>query len=864
MFTIPPRLLDTLRDRRICVLVVAGALLSAGVAQSQPTQVGTPSQSGHVFGLRGYLAGSMSVVQWHTGPEAGSVSFRLERVRGGRSVPVHQEWIAPPTLAPTPTTYRVLERRAAPGTRARYVLVERSIFGGVRVHGPFRVHFDRELPAEPPFTPPVQVFETLGVEPPPGPHTEDVVPDPTFSTTVAKAFVPESGLYRVTSLELATALGQTVSRIETYIDRGTLRVRSQGSEVAWMSSAGGTEILFFAAGFDSFYTTENVYWIELGETGQQIPIGSAPAATASVGGVFQSAARAEEDQVPAISVTKFEGVDFWYWTGLRAEDPVIGRLGFPLHSPDVATGGGTASLKVRLAGATKGSGHNNHHAVIYVNGTHVGDMLWIGLLSTEQTVSFDASLLTTDNIIEVEAVLDGTIGSAFFVDWFELDYPRYYRPADGALLLRADTNPTVTVEDLPGADIVVLNLGIQAVPVLYSDALIEPQGGGQYRASFAPDDLDALHIVTTLSAVRQTSRVVADAVRSNPTVFLDGADYVVIAPESLVGPAGRLAELRQADGFVSYVLTLEDLYDSFSHGIADPWAVQDFLIFADSNWSLVPRYVVFAGTGTYDPKDYLGFGDNLFSTVFAATPYGMAAADNLLADIDGDRKLDVPIGRIPVRTAEEFDLYIDKVAAFEAASGAWLNEAMMLADNPDTAGDFTTQSETAAGHLPAEMDVARVYLEYDDVDTARTAMFAGFDGGKRVINYFGHGGVELLASEELLTTADGPVLQDTGMPAVVSALTCVAGRFEYPGIDSVSEALVKVTNGGAVTLWAPTSPSLSGAALGLSTDYFDRLFVPGNRVGDAVVGAIDAAGPTTIQFLLETYTLMGDPAVRVQ
>ncbi len=864
MTDLDPRIHHLRRPQHFIFLTLAllAALATAAGAQSPTPEAG---QTGHLYAVEGWIADAGAVVEWRTGPEAGSVSFRLERVRGRDSVPVHREWLAPSSLRPAPTTYRVLDRAATIGGRGRYVLVERSIYGGeMRVHGPFDLRFERPLAGDPEFTPPVQVFES-SPEAPLDDTTEDVIPDDTVSTTVAKVRVSQSGLYRLPAADLAAALGQSVRRIETQIERGTLGVRNRGQEVAWTSSADGSAILFFAEAFDSFYTVENVYWIELGAATPRIDTAPAVAPQPAPGGFFESEARSEEDAIAAISVTKFEGVDFWYWDGVRAESDVDNVKTFPLRSPDVASAGGSAALTVRLAGATKGSGYNNHHAVISVNGTEIGDIYFIGLLTTEQTLTFDAALLAEDNIVQVEGVLDnGAIGSAFFVDWFELDYPRFYRAEGGSLLLRGEANAVVTVDNLPGTDVVVLDLGTPSTPVRLTDLLVEPDGLGQTRVSFSPADGSTPHLVATESTALAVDAVEADSVRSNPTVFLSGGDYVIITPEALIEPAGRLAELREQDGLVPYLLTLEDLYDSFSGGVVDPWAVRSFLSFAHANWSTVPRYVVLVGTGTYDPKDYLGVGDNLMPTVFAATPYGMAAADNLMADIDGDRIVDFAIGRIPVRTVAEFHVYVDKVEAFESASGAWLNEALMLADDPDYAGDFTTQSETAASHLPETMVVERVYLEHLEIGAARAQLLAALNSGRRVTNYIGHGGVEILAYEEMLTTADVPTLEDSGVASVVSALTCVAGRFEYPGLDSVSEAMVKARDGGAVTLWAPTSPSMSGAALGLNTDYFDHLFEPGQRVGDAVLEAIRAAGPSTLSFLLETYTLMGDPAVRVQ
>lgn len=822
-----------------------------------------------VHSVRGYVADGQAAVEWQTGSPAATISFQVRRLdKRADAKPIHRGWIAPPFNAPSGSIYRVVDNRAWAGSRQRYVIVERDEDARFHVHGPFVVEFLPDGDAKPM----VGVSEAQAKRPnrPRGsdgggrPPQRDVIPgdDP---QTVAKAFVRTSGLYRITSAELAAALGQTTRKVETLMSRGLVVVENQGNAVSWSTDTEETELRFYASEIDSRYTLDNVYWIELGKPAANMTTTVATAQTAQPGGYFQSRARSEQDLLPAINATKFEDVDFWYWDGVRAEDPLQDRKSFPLDSPSFVATGGQAELTVRLAGATKGAGYRYHNAVIYVNGVQVGSTLWLGLYAVEHTMMFDASLLAEQNTIEVEATLiAGAIGSAFFIDSFDLVYPRYYEAESDALHLTGGSNAVVTVNGLSAADAIVLDLADPNNPVICDAPLVEPQGA-DYRASFLPSGADTPYLVTTTSALLTVDHLEADTFYSDPWQDSTGHDYIVIVPEALRGPAERLMDHRQAQGLDPYILVLEDLHDYYSHGISDPWAIRDFLAWANTNWTKVPEYVFLIGKGTFDPKDNEGYGDNLITPVLAATPYGMAAADNLLADIDGDRLPDVAIGRLPVLTEAEFEAYVSKLVAFEQASGSWVNEALMLADNPDYAGDFTALSEQAATHLPTDMVVTPVYLEYLDVPTARGNMFAAWTQGTRIVNYLGHGGVDVFAAEPLLSGAsDMAGLENTGMAAAVSALSCVVGRFELPGWDSLSESLLGVADGGAVTMWAPTSPSYSGAAQTLNHFYFDALDTPGARVGDAILVAIQGAAPGGANFLLETYTLLGDPATRVR
>ena len=99
-------------------------------------------------------------------------------------------------------------------------------------------------------------------------------------------------------------------------------------------------------------------------------------------------------------------------------------------------------------------------------------------------------------------------------------------------------------------------------------------------------------------------------------------------------------------------------------GQKSPFAVRDYLQFATSNWKKPPRFVLFAGDASYDPKNYLGFGDgDLVPTRLVDTDYMEAASDDWFADFDDDGVADLAIGRLPVRSPEEAFVLVSKIMA---------------------------------------------------------------------------------------------------------------------------------------------------------------------------------------------------------
>ncbi|MEK6325171.1 MAG: C25 family cysteine peptidase [Acidobacteriota bacterium] len=83
----------------------------------------------------------------------------------------------------------------------------------------------------------------------------------------------------------------------------------------------------------------------------------------------------------------------------------------------------------------------------------------------------------------------------------------------------------------------------------------------------------------------------------------------MITTRELAASLMPLVALREKRGLRVALIDIEDIYDEFSFGQKSPYAVKDFLAYANSNWKKKPRFVLLAGDASLDPKNYLGFGD---------------------------------------------------------------------------------------------------------------------------------------------------------------------------------------------------------------------------------------------------------------
>jgi hypothetical protein len=599
------------------------------------------------------------------------------------------------------------------------------------------------------------------------------------------------------------------------------------------------------------YASENVYWLA---RGRGLRMSSTPGAPALDGpGVHVQREHLEEDAFAATLASTDPDSDFWYWSSLMASLPAFrtGTYGFEASALEGASGT-MATVDVQAYGATT----TPHRLRVRVNGSSVGEGTFAGALPETLHFELDPSLLLEGaNTVTVEAILEaGVAFDVVYIDSLDVSYPRRHVALSDRAAFTAAGSGAVHVAGFTVDDALVLDVTSPHTPALVSGAT--RTGGAVHFEAIAGHRYFAA----------ASTAVGGPDVKSVPTLTslrAGGADYVVIAPEGLEGAAQELADYRGSQGLKTRVVTLETIHDELGFGIPSPQNVKSFLELSHGKWSPAPRFVVLAGKGTYDFKDVLGKGDNLMPPLLAATPNGLYASDNRLADfVLDDGVPDVMIGRIPVLSDEELRAYITKLQGFE---GAGLGQALFLADNPDVAGNFLGDSEKLVSLLPAGVDAHRVYLSRLTLLQARQELTAKLQAGVGYWNYIGHGGLDRFASEGLFLTTDVSVLSNSMTP-IVASLTCSTGRFEIPGWASLGEALVMKEDGGAVAAWTPSGLSYNSQALILNEALVASLY-DGNTeyLGEAIQSALETFSEEgQLRFMLSIYNLLGDPATRLR
>jgi len=835
-----------------------------------------------------------TVLEWETASEAGTRGFDLYRWQAGGWVKVNTD-LLPATGDLPGATYRLLDPEADPRAVQTYKVVEEDVWGRRQTHGPFRVTaeaatLDREqlsarrlqtdddgsaFEALPKALPQVdrerfaaarrETLEALEASSlsPIGAAAKN---GGSVATPRARIDIEATGLVEVAASDLASAWGLPLADTLKTIQQGKVRVTGLGREIGWHATAGGDGIAFYAEGIESLFTRTNAYFVEA-DRGAGMPTlrlkGKAPTASGAPADSFTETIHLEEDVLgrPVVGQSTFD--DYWFWTGLIQGHPTLGAWTSPF-TLDGALGAaalGDGWLTVRFRGQTTDLSGIDQRAEVQLNGATLGEAAWEGQLDHDETFTFPQSLLTPSaQTLEIVA-LEGN----FFVDSFDVTYARRLEALDGRLAFTAEGRSTVTVGGFASADIGLYEITDPRAVRRLTGAFVEPGSGtGGFQVTFEPPDPQGSYLALEAGAAFAPAGVVTD----HPSQWKSPsqrADYLVIAPAELAAAAETLAEHRRNRGLEAQVVLLQDIYDELQHGVRSPEAIRAFLAYAHSNWELAPRYVTLAGKGSYDYRDLLGLDGNLFPPRMAPTRHGLVPSDSSYAIFDGSPLPQMAVGRLPVVSAGELVAMVDKIVGYETSGGgAWTGRALLVTDNPDSAGDFPADSDLLASTLPPGLATEKIYLGQPlTLAEARQRTAEGIQEGALFVSYVGHGGFDRLAAEGILTRVEVPSLDNGDRLPVFAALTCNLGMFAFPGFSSLGEALVIEPDGGGAAVWGPMGLSLNAEATALGSHLLPKLAAtPGPRLGDRVLdslGAYLAAGGNPE--LARLYGLLGDAAL---
>jgi hypothetical protein len=367
----------------------------------------------------------------------------------------------------------------------------------------------------------------------------------------------------------------------------------------------------------------------------------------------------------------------------------------------------------------------------------------------------------------------------------------------------------------------------------------------------------------------------------------DQIDYLIISHPTLFDDGNgqnqvqAYADFRaSADGgtYSISVVSITDLYDQFSYGVQrHPLAIRNF-VHALEKTGNNPDFLFLIGKGRqYNltrTKSSLAQADN--QSYFIPT-YGAPGADNLLVTHPFTNNPTTAVGRLAAETGDEVRMYLTKVIQHENGLRSpdyeerlWRKEVVHL-------GGGASAGEQQSIH--AALDQMEQFLREGLIGANVTSFYKTssdpvqysvsqeltrrINEGTGLVTFFGHSG----AGGFDFSIDDPRNFTNKGRYPVMLSLGCYSGQI-HEGFKSVGENFVFQEEKAALAFFATTGLGYVSALRTLALEYMalSSSDAYGKSIGEILQESLlhfnDNQG-FGMRVLLQQFTLMGDPAVRV-
>jgi hypothetical protein len=374
-------------------------------------------------------------------------------------------------------------------------------------------------------------------------------------------------------------------------------------------------------------------------------------------------------------------------------------------------------------------------------------------------------------------------------------------------------------------------------------------------------------------------------------------NLLIITPVAWQAQAERLATYRREHDQLSVlVVTTQQVYNEFGSGQADLTAIRDATRYFYSQSPGQLRYLLLFGDATYDYRNIAGVNSAtemanmvpVYESRESLHPVLSYSSDDYYGfmqinqgewreDYTNDHRMDVGVGRLPVKSVDEAKTVVDKLIRYgsdQTLLGDWQTKVMLVADD----GDYNLHQQDAneLGNLIENADRAyrpeRIFLDNyvqettslgQRVPAVNQLISQSMVDGRLIINYSGHGGIATLADEQIVTLQDILNWRNKRLPLMVTA-TCQFGRYDDPNANSGAELALLSRLGGAIALLSTTRPVYANSNLLINKAFYNAVFTPIDgkmpRLGDVmrVTKNSSLSGP-----LNRNFALLGDPSMRL-
>jgi len=672
-----------------------------------------------------------------------------------------------------------------------------------------------------------------------------------------KISVTAEGWYRVTRAQLVAA------GLPPGADARTLQLYAEGIEqplliLGRQSGPLGPNdsIEFYGTGIDTPFSGTRVYWLVRGSRpGKRIATVPAAGSGTSSDPSFPFTVLFEQRTTYFAALLNGEDKDNFFGAIVTSE-PVDQAITVAHIDPSSSL---PVTLDVALQGVTDGQLHG---VSVALNGAPIGELDFADQANVTNTFAVNSGLLQSGSNTVTLAALDGE-NDVSLVQSIALHYAHTYTADSNWLRATASPGDRVRIGGFTNSQIHVLDV---------TDPLAITQLAG--TVGFDGSSFGVTLRVPGFRSTERTLLAFSDDQTSAPAAlsfhepssidrFQWGADIVVITHPDFESSVAPLVKLHQMQGKSVAVVTTDEIFDAFNYGERSPFALRDYLQMA-TGWRVRPQAVLLVGDASFDPRNYLGFGDfDFVPTRLIQTAAFKTASDDWLTDFKQTGFATIPTGRLPVRTPADAALVVSKIVGYErgSSSGSWNQQALVIADQ-NIGVDFTTEANSASAALLPSLTVTKILADGQDPAVAKQQILAALNDGALLVDYIGHGSEEQWSFADLFDDASAASLSNGDRLPVYLIMDCLNGFFHDVYATSLSTSLMLAPNGGAVAVWASSGFTDAGPQATMNQALLGALAAnPSGPIGKAILGAKLGIADADVR---RTWNLFGDPAMRLQ
>lgn len=440
---------------------------------------------------------------------------------------------------------------------------------------------------------------------------------------------------------------------------------------------------------------------------------------------------------------------------------------------------------------------------------------------------------------------DGANSAIPYMNFYEIHYPRKFIAIDGEISFFTNDNDTNSIGEYNISGFGKNKYGFDVTDAS-NPILLKNISNNENNFNFKSNNknvysrLDKKHffISSNLKNLESIESIYLDNLRGSDI----SADVIIITCDSLLSSANKFATYRkEQSGYTTTVVTLDKIYNEFSHSRLDVTAIRDYIQYAYNHWSIKPKFVVLWGLGHFDMRNIENKTKNFVptfqrdsrriapgNTTYISDNQSCYATDEYFVCVDGDDWYpDLAIGRVPITSNDEGNLYINKLSKYETQSNNsnWRTNIILFADDDIGAdGRFEGASyhdgdaERISALIPDDFMQKKIYsVSYPVEIQAGARRFPKVTedilnstsiNGAQILFYTGHGNPNILMHEQVVTREN--TLQrfsNSDKLFYFMASSCEVGRFDKNGTNCIGREIVMLPNTGAIASISATRVS---------------------------------------------------------